>query len=136
MGTHAGQCFTTLENVIYVERGPLHWGLSLHLIKVVNLKIPVTITAGLQQTVFKLQDVCLGMECFGGFGIIFLPLCDAFSCSYTRAKLPLAFSLQVSFMPSDPTSLGSSANITSEERYQSQSLFPQFLPVLPLASRQ
>lgn len=86
MKTNAGQCFTTLEKVIYVEWGPLHWGLSLHLIKVVNLKIPMTVTAGLQQTVQN-----------AGVGIIFLPLCDALSCTHTSAKFSLAFSLQVFF---------------------------------------
>lgn len=76
------------------------------------------------------------MKCFGGFGIIFLPLCDALSCAYTSAKFSLDFSLQVLFRPNDPTFVSSSTNIISEERYQSQPLFPQFLPVLPLASQQ
>lgn len=46
----------------------------------------MTVTAGLQQTVQN-----------AGVGIIFLPLCDALSCTHTSAKFSLAFSLQVFF---------------------------------------
>lgn len=73
MGTHSGQCFTTLEKVIYVEWGPLHWGWSLHLIKVVNLKIPMTVTAGLQQTV-QTAGCVFGNGMFWWFWHYFSPL--------------------------------------------------------------
>lgn len=109
--------------------------LSLHLIKVVNLKIPMTVTAGLQQTV-QTAGCVFGNEIFWWFWHYFSPLCDILSCAYRSTKFSLAFSFQVFFMPSNPTLVDLSANIFFEEQYQSQSQFPQFLPVLPLASQQ
>lgn len=92
MEANTGQCFSTLEKVIYVEWGPWCWGLSLHLIKVVNLKIPMTITAGLQQTVQTVGRV-FGNEMFWWFCHYFSPLCDALSCAYKSAKILSCFFL-------------------------------------------
>lgn len=83
------------KKVIYLKWGPLHWGSSLHLIKAVNLKIPVIATVGLQQTV-QTAGCVFGNGMFWGlyfYCIIFLPLCDAPSCACTCANFSLAFSL-------------------------------------------
>lgn len=74
----------------------------------------MTITAGLQQTVQTVGRV-FGNEMFWWFCHYFSPLCDALSCAYKSAKFSLVFSFQVFFMPSDPTFVGSSANVFSEK---------------------
>lgn len=84
------------KKVIYLKWRPLHWGSSLHLIKAVNVKIPITVSRVTADC--SNRRMCVwewNVWGFVLFSVIFLPLCDAPSCACTCANFSLAFSLHL-----------------------------------------
>lgn len=104
------------EKVIYLKWGPLHGGSSLHLIKAVNLKIPITVTVGWQQSV-PTAGCVLGNRMFRGLYIFALFFSTCMMLPHVHAHVQICLllfrSTSLFFIFSDHNSLSSSVNITS-----------------------